>query len=259
MIKKIYYLLLLLILISSSCIRYRDITYFRDVARTPNDSIFKNSFKEYKIQIADVLYIKVTTLEESINAIFNQASSQGQSSLVIGGFYVIGYPVDVEGNIALPIIGKVPVAGLTVKQIQTAVEKQSEKFLTNAKIDVRLVSFKITLLGQLNHVGQINVFADRANIFEALALGGDISTYGNRHTVLILRPDKSGGSVAHRFDLSNRSILTSEYFYLQPNDIIYVEPMKITGFRLSISDYALLISALTTTVSIIFLIKNLYK
>ena len=196
---------------------------------------------------------------KSINTIFNPASTQNQSSLAIGGFYVIGYPVDVEGNISLPIIGKISVAGLTVTEIQKAVEKQAEKFLTNAKIDVRLVSFKITLLGQVNHVGQINVYADRANIYEALAYGGDISTYGNRHTVLILRPDTHGGSVAHRFDLTNRSILTSEYFYLQPNDIVYVEPMKITGFRLSISDYALLISTLTTTVSIVFLIKNLYK
>ena len=122
---------------------------------------------------------------------------------------------------------------------------------------MRLVSYKVTLLGEVGHVGQINVYADRDNIFEVLAMGGDISFYGNRHKVLILRPDRHGGTIAHRLDLTDRSILTSQYFYVQPNDMIYVEPLKMTGFRLSVADYSLLISTLTATASIFFVIKNI--
>lgn len=258
MIRTISLYLILISMFSVSCTRYRDITYMRDVARTPSDTIFKNSYKQYKVQVSDLLYVKVTTLDETINTIFNTTSStQGSSSASANNsnYYLIGYPVDIDGNITLPIMGKIKVEGLTLKEIQSAIEELSTKYLTNAKIDIRLLSFKVTLLGQVNHPGQITIMADKANIFEGLAMGGDISIYGNRHDVLIMRPDKTGGNTVHRIDLTDKTILTSEYFYLLPNDIIYVEPTKIAGFRYSVNDYSLLISTVSTTVSIILLFK----
>jgi len=245
-------------LVFGACTQFKDITYLRNVGTNQNDTLYVQKFNEYKVQIADILYIRVTCLDESINSLFNQTSSTSNSSMSAmggGSFYLTGYTVDNEGKISLPIIGKVFVLGQTINEIQTTVKKLSEKYITDASIDVKLVSFKISFLGEVKRVGQINIFSDRANIFEALALAGDISYYGNRHNILIMRVGKQGTEM-HRVDLSDKSILSSNLFFLQPNDIIYVEPMRSTGFRLSAADYAMLMSTFAATVSTFFLIKN---
>jgi polysaccharide biosynthesis/export protein len=260
MIKRLLFLLCICSFFCA-CTQFKDITYIRNIG-TQNDTLYNLKFNEYKVQIADILYIRVTCLDDNINELFNKNSSQGNSSSMSsstgGGFYLMGYTVDNEGNIALPIIGKVFVLDQTVNEIQTKIKKLSEKFITDASIDVKLVSFKISFLGEVRRAGQINIYSDRANIFEALSLAGDISYYGNRHNVLIMRAGKKGTEI-HRVDLTDKNILTSDLFFLQPNDIVYVEPMRSTGFRLSAADYAVLMSTFAATISTIFLIKNLSK
>lgn len=248
-------------LLFAACTQFKDITYLRNIGSAQNDTIYAQKFNEYKVQIADILYIRVTCLDDNINALFNQSSSSSNNSttsLGAGGFYLSGNTIDNEGKITLPIIGKVFVLGQTINEIQETVKKLSAKYITDATINVKLVSFKISFLGEVKKAGQINIYSDRANIFEALSLAGDISYYGNRHNVLILRTGKQGTEI-HRIDLTDKNILSSNLFYLQPNDIIYVEPMRSTGFRLSTSDYAMLMSTFAATVSTIFLIKNLSK
>jgi polysaccharide export outer membrane protein len=192
-------------------------------------------------------------MDESINALFNQKTQTGTNQ---NNFYLSGNTVDSEGNITVPIIGKVPVIGQTVKEIETNILKLAIKYITDPIVQVKLVSFKISLLGELGTKGQINIFSDRANIFEVLALAGDISYKGNRHNVLIMRTTRQGTEI-HRIDVTDKNILSSKLFYLQPNDIIYVEPVKSTGIRLMLADYSTLISILTLTISTIFLIKGI--
>jgi polysaccharide export outer membrane protein len=241
-----------------ACTRYKDITYVKDVGKTPNDTLYTNSFTDYKIQVADILYVRISCMDENINALFNQGSQSNSSSSSSGSFYLTGNTVDIDGNITVPVIGKVPAAGQTVSEIESNILKLSAKFITDANVQVKLVSFKISLLGEIGSKGQINIFSDRANIFEVLALAGDINYGGNRHNVLIMRTTKHGTEI-HRIDVTDKNILSSNMFYLQPNDIIYVEPMKSIGLKLIISDYSALISLLTLTISTYFLISNLTK
>ena len=256
MIKRIF-IISFVIPVIFGCTRLKDITYVRDVGKSANDSLYTNSFSDYKIQVADILYVRISCMDESINALFDQGtqSNTTNSSASSSSFYLTGNSVDVQGNITVPIIGKIPVVGQTVSEIESNLSKLSAKYITDARVQVKLVSFKISFLGEIGHKGQINIYSDRANIFEVLSLAGDINYNGNRHNVLIMRTTKQGTEV-HRIDVTDKNILSSKMFFLQPNDIVYVEPIKSTGIKLMIADYSTLISILTLTISTIFLIKS---
>jgi polysaccharide export outer membrane protein len=158
----------------------------------------------------------------------------------------------------LPILGKVNVAGYTVPEAHNIIQKVTDKYITNAIVELRLVSFKISVLGEVKRPGQLNVFNDKANIFEVISMAGDLTYYGNRHSILLMR-SLPEGTKTYWLDLTDKNILTSDLFYLQPNDIIYVKPYRSTGFRLSLSDYSMLISTLTVTYTAILIVKNYSK
>jgi len=254
-----YCIFFLIISAFVSCTRYKDIAYMRNLDPARSDSLYKSKQGNYKIQPADILYIKISCLDENIDKVINQ-NTQMMSQMSMGGagYYVIGYTVEKDGTINLPVLGKISVSGFTIPEALNAIQKMADKYMTNATVELRLVSFKISILGQVNRPGQLTVYNDKANIFEVIALAGDLTYYGNRHSVLLMR-SLPEGTKTYWVDLTDKNILTSEYFYIQPNDIIYVAPLKSTGFRLSIQDYSLLISTLTVTFSAIFLIKNSFK
>jgi polysaccharide biosynthesis/export protein len=256
---KRFKILILLPLIMASCTSYKDITYLRNLNPSTADSLYLSHSGKYRIQPADILYIKVNCMDESINNVFNKSALS--SSLVssnLGGFYVIGYTVESDGTINLPVLGKIIVSGLTVAEALSAIQKQADKYIANAQIDVKLVSFKISVIGEVRKPGQFEIFNDKANVFEALAIAGDLSYYANRRNILILRTEPEGIKT-FRIDLTNKNILASPLFYLQPNDIVYVEPMKSTGLRLTAADYSVLISTIAVTLTTIILIKNINK
>ncbi len=257
-LKRFFFITLLTFLVAS-CTSYRDITYLHSLNPSTEDSLFKCKAGKYKIQPADILYVKVNCMDENINNVFNNnlsssSSSSGTSNL--GGFYVIGYTVESDGTITLPVLGKILVSGFTVQEALSIIQKQADKFITNAQVDLRLVSFKISVIGEVKKPGQFTIFNDKANIFEALSMAGDLTYYANRRNVLILH-DEPDGTKTYRIDLTNKNILASPQFYLLPNDIIYIEPMKNTSFRLLAADYSVLISAISITLTTIILIRGI--
>jgi polysaccharide biosynthesis/export protein len=252
--KRIFYCFAL-IAVLSGCIQYKDITYLRNAGIPANDSIFKNSVGVYKIQPSDLLYINITCLDENINKLFSSNSQMSSMTSSGAGYYLIGYLVDMDGCINLPVIGKLQVSGLTAKEIKDMIQKSSEKFITDPRVEIRLLSFRISVIGEVKKPGQFTIYNDKANIIEALAMAGDITYYGNRHKILLMRAAKDGTN-AYRIDVTNKDLLSSPNYFMQPNDILYVEPLRSTGFRLSAADYAVLISTITATLTTIVLIRN---
>ena len=256
---KKFKIIILLPLIFASCTSYRDITYLRSLNPSTADSLYLSHTGKYRIQPADILYIRVNCMDENINNVFNKNSlSSNLVSSNLGGFYVIGYTVEPDGTIKLPVLGKIVVSGLTLAEALSAIQQLADKYISNAQIDVKLVSFKISVIGEVRKPGQFEIFNDKANVFEALAIAGDLSYYANRKNILILRSEPEGIRT-YRIDLTNKNILASPLFYLQPNDIVYVEPLKNTGFRLTAADYSVLISTIAVTLTTFILIKNINK
>jgi polysaccharide biosynthesis/export protein len=249
---------LFIILFFSSCGYYKRFTYLQTVPPEKPDSLYAASISFYKLQPADILHVKVSSLNENINKLFDLETAVSSSALTGssgGGMYLMGYSIDKDGFIALPILGKVPVAGLTMDEARDKIQKLTESYISEGRVDVKLVSFKISMLGEVHQPGQYSIFNDRANIFEAISLAGDVTYNGNRRRVYIVR-NFIKGSQTIKIDLTQRSILSSAQYYLQPNDIVYVEPLKSTAFRLRVSDYSVFITLLTSTITAVLLITQ---
>jgi polysaccharide biosynthesis/export protein len=253
-------LFLIFMILLNSCGNYKRFTYLQ-TPQPEKDTLFKQNLNTYKLQTADVLYVKVLSLDKSISDMFNPDLTvtpnlfYGNSG---GGVYLVGHSIDLDGDIVLPILGKVHVVGLTVDEAKKNIEKQAESYITDARVEVKLVSFKITILGEVKIPGQYMIFNDKANIFEAISLAGDITYNGNRKKITIVR-SIGADSKTIPVDLTKREILSSQKYYLQPNDIIYVEPFKTTAFRVRVSDYSVFLTLITSTITAVLLINNFLK
>lgn len=254
---KNFFFVLLFALFFSSCNQYKRFTYLQ-APLTEKDSVYSKILTPYKIQPSDNLYIKISSaISKTTEEMFN-SSSTGTSSMSGaqgGSLYLMGYVVNQDGCINLPVLGIVQVSGYTVGEVQSLIQEKVTQMSSDARVDVKLLSFKISILGEIGSPGQFTIFSDRATILEALAMAGDITYNGNRKKILILR-SYTNGTLPIEIDLTQRSILKSENYFLMPNDIIYIEPYKTTAFRLRIADYSQFLMLITSTITAVLLINN---
>lgn len=139
--------------------------------------------------------------------------------------YINGYIVNDSGMVNIPVIGKVKVVGYTLTEIQTILEKIVREQVSDATIVVKLISYRVTILGEVRSPGMHYMFNERFTLLEALGMAGDLSEYGNRKNIKLMRPKEGGMEIVH-LDLTDEDLLKSSYFYLKPNDVVYVAPMK---------------------------------
>ncbi len=243
----------------ASCNSYEKLTYLQDLEETRDQSIFEKNKPGYKIQAGDLLYIQIITENQEINQLFNPLMSLATSqNLRPESMFYTGYLVNDSGYIDMPLLERIYVSELNIDQIQDSVKQRAYRFLKNPQVIAKLASFKFTLLGEVKTPGVKQVTANQINILEALAYGGDISYNGNRTKILLLRQTDKG-TQSYRINLTKQEIINSELYYIMPNDIIYVEPLKSTLFREQASDYVFVISAVSSTLTAVALILNLMR
>lgn len=165
-----------------------------------------------------------------------------------------GYLVDKTGSINYPVLGTLKIAGLTKTEAVQLLTTKISQYVKNPIINIRFLNFKVTVVGEVNHPATLDVRTERINIVEALGLAGDMTVYGKRTNVLIIR-EKNGVRNTARIDLSKKASLSSPYYYLQQNDIVYVEAEKAKGLQASSSNYYLPIVA--TVASIVSVLSYL--
>lgn len=231
---------ILLVFLTQSCVTYKNPAYFQDFADTANPYIAKTiPFKTPVIQPDDILSITIQTIDNDISALLNNnVGLNGNSAAmpVTGGAtaqangsavpqMVNGYLVDKDGMVELPFVGKVKLSGLTTSEAKELIKKEVEKQFNNPMVNVRFANFKITVLGEVLRPAAYISPNERVNIFDAVGMAGDITIYGKKESVLLLR-DTLGDKKMIRLNLNSKDIISSPYFYLQPNDIVYVEPNK---------------------------------
>lgn len=251
-------------LLFSSCISQKQIKYMQhETKQTPVVRRFDNAVRDsYKIMSNDNLYITVASLDDKSMDLFNAISANrgsmynaGSASAGNAGVYLNSYNVDDDGYIDFPIIGNVLVKDLTVLGVRDVLKKSIQEYIRDVTVVVKLVDFNVSVLGEVKRPGQFQVYQNEINIFEALALAGDIYPYGNRKSVNIIRKTERGSEV-YKVDLTEDKVLTSEYFYLRPDDVIYVEPLKAKTWTFESFPYSLLFSAITTTLVLINFLQN---
>ena len=212
---------------------------------------------DYKIQIKDYLYIRVFALDEKAYLFFNRQSGSNSYNDFANdaSIYLNGYSVDSEGYMDFPIIGKIFVQGLNVDQVKVILEKMIGEYLKEVTVVVKMVNFRVTMLGEVSKPGEFTIYKDDLNLFEALALAGDLTEFANRNKVALIR-QVVGGSQVHYIDLTSDQILKSKFYYLQPNDIVYVAPLGYKRWGLgSVFPWAMVFSS----ISMALLLINYFK
>lgn len=252
--KKHLYLLIIIVIAFASCRQNKELVYLQNQDEDKNTYISPTNLEEYKVQIADILYIRIFSLNKDLVGLFNSGSSANSTgSNVQAGLFFTGYMVDDSGYIAMPILGDINVKNMSLKQIEEVVEQRALEYIKDVSVIVKLANYKITLIGEIKRPGMYMMYQRQTSILDALAQAGDLTDYANRKNILLIRPDENG-STTYRLNLTDDQLLSSEFFYLKPNDILYVEPMKSKGLRLLISDYGTILTAISSTLTAVALI-----
>lgn len=211
----------------ASCNSSRKIAYFENL----EDASFKSTLAnvEAPIQKNDILTIAISSLNAEASAIFNPAANTVTKVATSSGNDALagGYLVNTDGNIQLPIIGTIAAAGLTKKQLKENLTNiiLEKKLLIDPIVDIRYLNFEVTVIGEVGRPTVITVPSEKISLIKALGLAGDLTIYGRRDNVLLIREEK-GQRITRHIDLNSSEFLNSPYYYLQPNDVIYVEPNK---------------------------------
>ena len=263
MTKNGFYILLLIGVLFTSCIPVKDLTYLQDKnTSTEQNNIAAVESKPYRLQVNDILSVDIKAIDPKLVSIFNTTDSASGAGKSESGLYFNGFTVDDHGNIRMPILGEINVIGYTLEEVRVTIEKKllEEYFKKEANIfvTVKLAGFRYTINGEVGSTGTKTLFQEHVNIMEAIANAGDITITGNRKEVTIIRQTPTGVQM-HDIDLTDVNVIKSPYFYLQPNDYVYVKPLKQktwgTG-KTGIESITTIITVLSLATTVFLLLKN---
>lgn len=240
---------LMVAVLVSSCIPQRKITILQD-KQEMGDEITAGE-RKYTLKPGDILYVRVMTTNTEMTELFNIGETRNTyrtAANAVGDpqMYIYGYNINQEGNIQLPVIGDIRVAGYTIEEVHQRIHERAKEYLLDATISVRLVNFKVTVLGEVNRPGTYNIYDDEFTVIDAIGVAGDLTDYGNRRVHIIRKTDQ--GRQFLRLDITDREAVTSGFYYLQPNDVVYVEPMLAKRFNLAQFPFAVFFSAISTAI-----------
>jgi polysaccharide export outer membrane protein len=238
----------------TSCVTSKKLTYLQYTG-TPLDTIIMVTPSSYKILPFDNLYIRVITPDPQWSDMFNSIpANSSNSNMNEQSADMISYTVDADGTIELPYAGRFEVAGKTLNMVKTELENVLKGYVTDAALIVKMINNYINIIGEVKNPGRYPIYKDRMNIFQALAMAGDLGEFSNRRKLQIIR-QTSVGTTIKEFSLTDRAILTSEFFYVMPNDVIYAQPIKGKFFQMNAFPYSIILSTITTIILILNVIK----
>jgi polysaccharide biosynthesis/export protein len=266
---KSFVLIFSVLVLFASCVSNKKYIYLQDKGNVKLDSngVMPVVSYDYKLQKGDVLYISLTTDDEKLNRIFIPSGAGGiqiqQNQNVSGSLlYFIGFTVDANGEIEFPYLGKIKVSELEVSKAKIAVESELRKYFKIFYLQVKLAEFKFSVLGYVNRPGQFFFQQNKVSIFEAISMAGELQGMSKKMEIQLYRqyPD---GIKLHKIDLTDRSIISSPLFYIQPNDLVYVVPLKarslgdMSNLQSSFGVVAPLLGTLLLVLNTYILVKNL--
>lgn len=215
---------------------------------------------DHKLQPGDNLYIRfINTMDERTAASLAGESSYRSTQLSSdASIYLQSYTLDDDGCIELPLTGKIELKNLTVDQAKDKMQSEVNKFMNQTTLIVKLSNFNLSILGEVNKPGMYKVYQSQINLLEAIAMAGNMTNFAKNEEVKIVRQTDNGSEIV-TVDLGSADILSSPYYYLKPNDIVYVEPLKMKQWGFTTFPYSTVLSVMSlalTTVTLIFSLKK---
>lgn len=237
-----------------SCASKKDVLYLQNIDQI-NNSEGSLSY-EPKLQNDDLLSIIVAADQPELTVPFNLPQIQGNYQINQNQDGIKTYLIDIDGNIVFPVIGKVKLAGLTRSQAVRMLEEKIKEYITNPSVNLRILNYKFSIIGEVNRPGTFKIESERVTLLEALSQAGDLTIYGNRSNILIIR-EVGGKKQYNRVDITKADFINSPFYYLVQNDVVVVEPNKtrvnssVVGPNLNVT-----ISAISLLTTILFIITR---
>lgn len=245
-------ILLILTGIFSSCVPRKKLLYLQTSDEdTITGVVYPKKIEAYILKPGNSLHIRILSTNSDLSTLGN---SGAVSSSQDAGVYLQSFPVNDSGYVFLPLVGNVMVNGKTIEEATIIIQERLDKILKGTSVVVKLVDFNISVLGEVNHPIQLKIYQEKINLFEAISLAGDLTSYAKRDEVLLIRQNDKGSNVIS-LNLQDPGIFESEYYYLKPGDIVYAKPIKGRSFIFETFPYTIVFGTITT----ILLILNLFK
>lgn len=250
-------LALMILALASSCVSRQKIVYFQDLET--RGALMDSVRNNIKIMPNDLLSILVSSYDLNAVRPFNLVTESRPGIDNYGVSYnntqQVGYLVAPDGNIDFPVLGSVEVAGLTRNELSELLVARISEYVKDPIVTIRITNFKVSVLGEVARPGTYNIQGERLTLPEALGLAGDLTIFGRRDNVLVIRDD--GETKQYKYlDLRDSEVLSSDYYYLQQNDVVYVEPnnaqIQSSSFNRNTSIYISIASLLLSVMVIIF-------
>jgi polysaccharide biosynthesis/export protein len=232
--------------------------------QVPVDSLEKTEYTkqglDYRIKKQDILSINLSSTNSELQNLLNMYNSNynnrgGGNINSTENFYFSGYTVNDTGFVFMPILGHYKVMGQTVLDVEKTLQKRADEVLKGAEVKVRLVSYKITFLGEVSAPGVRYFYQNEINILDGISYAGGLTQYANSKRILILRPTDIGWKTI-KVDITQRSILETPDFYLLPNDMVYVEPIRSKFVKMNITEFFYWTTTLTTLLTTLVLLSK---
>lgn len=250
MIKRL--LIVLLPLLLASCVTSKKVNLMQEAGKNKIPSYTDTlSYEDYQVRVGDRLYVYVYSIDERVSQMFNSSgnginASQMRQGSSGGSYDLYTYLVLEDGTIDYPMVGKVMVRGKTTREIKLLLEKELAGYIASSYTEYQMVSVEVNIVRRSFSVisdrgsGTFNIQKEKVTIFEALAMAGDIGDFGDRSKVRIIR-ESEGATKVKVFDVRSEDIINSEFYYIEPNDVIYIQRIKGQSFG---------INSVTTTISV---------
>lgn len=246
----------------ASCVPQKKMIYLKDAemaAANISKEYVNDRSVNYKLQPGDNLFIRVlnTIDERSASAISGEYGARNYLSSD-ASIYLQSYTLDEEGCIEMPLTGKIELKNLTIDQAKEKLQTELAKFVNQTTLIVKLSNFNLTVLGEVTRPGMYKVYQSQINLFEAISMAGNMTNFAKNSEVRIIRQTDNGSEVV-TVDMGQADILSSPYYYLKPNDIIYVEPLKIKQWGFTAFPYSTVISVISLGVTLVTLVRSMNK
>jgi len=260
--KQISIILFAVLLTTVSCTSQKKLAYLDNLPQPTGQESFTLAIPDYKIQNRDVLYITLKAMnpEGQIEDFLSGSAGSSGGTFMQGdaGGYLFGYDVKPDGTVILPVVGIITVEGKTLEEIRTILQDEFSKHYKNAILECKLLSFKFTVIGEVKSPGTYVNYNNYLTVLEAIGRAGGVGDFGNRDRVLVVRPYEKG-TKTFRLNLQDRNILSSEAYFLLPNDVVIIEPMKQKIFNLNLPTISFVITTFASTITMTLLLINYLK
>ena len=251
---------LLMAVVFASCVPQKKMLFLKEaqmLAENQSINYVNERSANYRLQPGDNLYIRFNNIAEERSAASLGAAWAGAVTSD-AATYLQSYTLDEDGYIELPLMGKIELKNLTVDEAKTSLQTELDKYVNQTTITVKLTNFNLTVLGEVARPGSFKIYQSQINLFEAIALAGNVTTFAKNDEVKLIRQTETGSEII-TIDMGSADVLSSPYYYLKPNDIIYVEPLKIKQWGFSTFPYSTVFSIFSLAFTAIMLYTSLKK